>query len=281
MSGYFTYFPSLVYANTATTNIIAKVRFAESVAKHTATFYPYTVLEGQRPDQIAEEYYQDSSFDWIVYLCNDIVDPYHQWPKDENSFNAYITAKYGSVANAQQQTAFYKNNYEFDDRVISPAAYDALSLGQKKYWAPIVGYNDQVANYQRKAIEQVVETNKVISIAGTFGSFTESTLLKQSSSVQGTVAFANSSTIVLKHVSGTWQSGSTVYYTVDSSVANATVTSVTTLSEPIPSEEVTYWSSYSHYTVEQEKNENNKHIRLLNPAYIDLIERDMRDLLSA
>ena len=54
MSGFFKYFPTLFHSNTAATNIIARVKFEESVKNNLAVFLPYQISEGQRPDQIAE-----------------------------------------------------------------------------------------------------------------------------------------------------------------------------------------------------------------------------------
>ena len=280
MSSFFNYFPSLFYSNTAVTNIIAKVRFDESVTKNFAVFYPYTVTEGERPDQIAQNYYEDASYDWVVYLSNGIVDPYHEWPKTQEIFEQFITQKYGSTANAQAQIAYYKVNYETDETVISPAAFNALAAEQKQYWSPIMGPANQPINYQRKEIDSVVETNKIVSLTGSFGAIAENTILKQSSDVRGTVVFANTTNLVLKHISGDWDSGESVYVGLTNELANATVTDVTTISTPISSIEQSYWSPVYVYDVEFELNEQNKHIRLLSNAYLDKVETDMKDLMS-
>ena len=281
MAGFFKHFPTLFHSNTVATNIIARVRFEESVVKNLAVFLPYQIQEGQRADQIADEYYNDPSLDWIIYLSNNITDPLHQWPKTQDIFENFVAAKYGSIANSQQQVAYYRVNYETDDRVISTSAYEALGSSQKQYWAPIISYNNRVINYQRKELTDVVETNKIVSLTGTFGTFTESDMIKQSSSVTGTVSFANSTNLVIKHVSGTWQTGATVYHMTSNAVANATITAVSTIATPIDSEELSYWTSVSQYEVEYEANEARKNIMLLSSAYIDVIEKDMKDLMKS
>ena len=280
MSAYFSFFPSLLYANTAAINILAKVKFEESVSKRLANFYPYTLQEGERADQVAETYYEDSSLDWLIYLSNSIVDPYHEWPKASRQLDQYVALKYGSIANAQLQTAFYRTDFTVDDSVISPAAYNALSANLKQFWDPIVSYNDAIINYERRQNEIVVETNKIVQLGGTFGTFNETNIIKQSNTVMGTVAFANTTQVVIKHVSGTWTTSTPVLYGITNAVANATITSVSTISQPIANNEIPYWSAVSYYDVEQENNEASKNIRLLNSAYVELIERDMRDLLS-
>lgn len=280
MSGFFSYFPSMLYGNTAVTNIIAKIKFDQSVTSNYATFYPYTVEDGERADQIAENYYGESTYDWVIYMSNGIVDPLHEWPKSADVFDQYIKTKYGSVANAQNQVAFYRVNYDQDDSVLSTSAYNALGTKQKQFWSPILGYGDKVINYQRKDLDLVVDTNKVISLGGTFSGLVENDIIKQSSSVVGTVGFANSSTVVLKHVSGTWATSTAVYYVGSGSSVSANITSVTTLDQPLDSTVLSYWTSVSKYEEESELNEKRKFINLLDAAYLDVIERDMRELLS-
>lgn len=280
MSNYFTFFPSLLYANTAAVNIIAKVKFDESVSNRLASFYPYTLAEGERADQVADTYYGDPSYDWVVYMSNGIIDPLYEWHKTDNQVNDVLVSKYGSIANTMQQIQFYQVNYEIDDRIITTATYSALPSGQKKYWMPILGYNDEVINYQRKNAGWVVETNQVVQLSGSFGGLQENDIIKQSSSVIGTVGFTNSSSVSIKHVSGTWQTSTPVMYALTNNTANASITSVTVVSEPIPSDELPYWSSVSVFDYETQNNDSLKHIRLLDVRYLDLIERDMRDALS-
>jgi hypothetical protein len=31
---------------------------------------------------------------WLVYLANNIIDPYNEWPMDEDTFHRYLIDKY-------------------------------------------------------------------------------------------------------------------------------------------------------------------------------------------
>jgi hypothetical protein len=126
----------------------------------------------------------------------------------------------------------------------------------------------------------IAETNNVIALGGTFANVIVGDVLKQSSTVRGTVSFANTSYVVIKHTSGTWATGTTVYKALDNTIANATITSVTTLHTPIDSGVLSYWTPVSLYDHEHEENEKKKHIRLLSADYLDLVERDMKELLA-
>jgi len=280
VSSFLKKFPSILYSNTVATNIIAKINFEESVTRNLAVFFPYQVEEGQRPDQIAENYYGDPNFDWVIYLSNNIIDPYHQWPKTQNTLDNFIKLKFGSIANAQQQVAYYRVNFENDENVISTAAFEALAAIQKQYWSPILGYNNKIINYQRKEIHTVVETNKIILLQGTFSSLNENDLIKQSNSVKGTVSFANSTNVVIKHVVGDWQTNTSVYHSLSDKLVNTTITSVSTISTPISSEEIVYFSPVSYYDIEFEKNESMRNIKLLDNQYIQIIDKEMQELFK-
>lgn len=279
--GYFNYFPNKLYSNNAVTNLIAKVKFDDSVSRNLGVFYPYTVRENERADIIAENYYGDAEYDWVVYLSNSIIDPIHEWPKDELSQRNFLTAKYTSISNAQLQIAFYRTNEESDESVISPAAFSALAGSMKQYWAPIIGRDNIILNYERKKMSMIVETNKTIIVNGSFSNIAVNSILKQSSSISGTVGFSNSSSLVLRHISGSWSTNTTTYFSLSNTIANATITSVTTISESIPNAELSYWNAVSYYEYENEENEKRKNIRLLGSSYIDLIDRDMRALLKS
>jgi hypothetical protein len=286
MAAYFNSFPSTLFKNRVATNLITKVRFSEVVRKTGALFYTYTVSEGERPDQIAQSYYGDPQLDWLIYLANDITDPYHDWPKDEATFTTWVAAKYGSLETAMLRTAYYKNNYDDDDRIITTAAYGSLPDATRKYWQSIEDSLGNITSYERRRSDDRSETNAVIRLTGTFGVVTNGTILRQGSTVFGTVAFADSTTIVLKHIVGAWQAATSTFNAVTDTLIDASITSVSTVTDGsgnwagIPSVEQDYWSPVSCYNHEQEQNDYKKHIRLVHSGYVSKIESDMKEVMS-
>lgn len=268
MAGYFNFFPSTEYANTIVTNVISKVKFDQSVQKNLAVFYPYIVEQGERPDQIAARYYNNPELDWVIYLANDIMDPYYDWPLSQNQFYDYITAKYGSVSAAQAKIAFYRNNYASDDTVLSTSSYNALSSYLKKYFKPVLGFNGEVVSYERKELDLVLETNQVIDLTISTGTFNVGDRFTQGNS-SGYVTFANTSHVVLDKITGSFTAGS---------ATNATITAANTISQPIPEIEVSYWEPVTSFTYEEELNESKHYIKILDKAYVGKIEKDMREL---
>lgn len=268
MAGYFNFFPSTEYANTIVTNLISKVKFDQSVQKNLAVFYPYTVEQGERPDQIAARYYDNPELDWVIYLANDIMDPYYDWPLSQNQLYEYLSAKYGSISEAQAKIVFYRNNYASDDTALSISSYNALSSSLKKYFKPILGLNGIVVSYERKESDLVLETNKVIDLTISSGSFSVGDRFVQGNS-SGFVTFANTSHVVVDKVTGSFTTGS---------ATGATITAANTVSQPIPDLEASYWEPVTAYTYEEELNESKLHIKVLDKAYVGKIEKDMREL---
>ena len=85
----------------------------------------------------------------------------------------------------------------------------------------------------------------------------------------GFVTFANTSHVVLDKITGSFTTGA---------ASNATITAVTTISQPISNLEASYWESVSAFTYEDEINESKLHIKILDKAYVGKIEKDMREL---
>ena len=46
---------------------------------------------------IADKLYDDPELHWVILLLNDITDRYHQWPKNQNQFLAYVNDKYSNI----------------------------------------------------------------------------------------------------------------------------------------------------------------------------------------
>ena len=64
------------------------------VSNSGTAYLPYTVKEGEKPEDVAFYYYGDPELAWLVLSVNDIVDPYTQWPKTQSTFDEYIKKQY-------------------------------------------------------------------------------------------------------------------------------------------------------------------------------------------
>jgi hypothetical protein len=162
MNNLFEKYPVIAYDNKVATNILTRIQFDKTLIKDTQLFHPYTIRDGQRADVLAHDYYGDSRYVWLIYLSNSIIDPYFNWPLTDEQFRKYLIKKYGSVEKSQNKVAFYRIDYENDDRILSPSLFDQLPKSLKKYWKPIFGEINTISGYERNDSSEARETNKVI-----------------------------------------------------------------------------------------------------------------------
>lgn len=95
MAKYFDYFPKIEYDGQRVVDITRRNSFTQMAASNPSLYLPFTVKEGERPEDIADYYYGSVDYTWLVYMSNNIIDPYHQWPMAEADFNNYLIEKYG------------------------------------------------------------------------------------------------------------------------------------------------------------------------------------------
>tara|TARA_Y100000034_G_C6883525_1_gene405286 strand:- start:752 stop:1792 length:1041 start_codon:yes stop_codon:yes gene_type:complete len=62
-------------------DIFRRVTLTEETMKNGANYKLYTINDGDTPERIAFEAYDDASFWWVVLLVNNILDKENEWPK--------------------------------------------------------------------------------------------------------------------------------------------------------------------------------------------------------
>lgn len=113
MSNYFSYFPTTYHdlrntgRKTEVTNILRRFKVKTSLQQRTDVFYEYSIQDGDRPDVIAEKFYGNAKYAWVVLHFNDIIDPQFGWPLFGADFDRYIIGKYGSMASAKSTVKNY------------------------------------------------------------------------------------------------------------------------------------------------------------------------------
>lgn len=288
MYNLFNKFPIIAYNGQSAINIISKVKFNEAARRAAAIYYPYTILNGERPDIIAANYYEDSRYSWLIYMVNDIIDPYYDWPLEDKEFIQFIVAKYGSVERAQNKVAFWRVNWNEDESMLSQSGFDALPSYAKKYWAPY-GNDMQTFAYNRSKLEYALETNKIVEVTvDSTDGYKEGEIVKQTTT--GNITFTatvlsikTSTVLIVNHVVGLLEVTDNTTYSAligEDSSTSSNVSGAQLIVESIPANEVSYWSSVSCYDYEEELNEQRRHIKLIDRNYVDQVERELDLLLS-
>ena len=100
---YFSKFPFILYDSVGdgnfkfVTNLLRRVGLRAKVKSNVLLFDTYDIRSGQTPEEIADKLYDDPELHWVILMVNDITDRYHQWPLNENQFQAYINDKYDNI----------------------------------------------------------------------------------------------------------------------------------------------------------------------------------------
>lgn len=123
---YFRELPNLKYASvfnertgideyTLAKNIFKRPKVREDLKSIITAFNYYQIRDNERPDQIAEKYYQNPDLDWIILVTNNITNYNEEWPLDNNSLYKYLLDKYGSEEELygvhHYETVEYKDEY--------------------------------------------------------------------------------------------------------------------------------------------------------------------------
>lgn len=286
---YFEKFPLITYANTAAVDITARAVVLNSIYNDASLYYPYDVQQYERPDNIADRYYSDQYKEWILRLTNKVIDPYYDWYLDQETFNAFIAAKYGSIAKAQTKIKHYQNNWYSNSSPISAAAFNALPADAKRFWEPVLVNDQNVGSpneYTRVRQDWTLSTNEVAqyTTANASGFAYDEIVdvtINGANTGRGQVAFSNTTHLTIQHVFGT-VTGSVVgscFIKGRESSTNTAFTSVTILADNISANESIYWSPVSYLDYESNVNERNKSIIVLDAGFSDQISRELKDLL--
>lgn len=76
---------------------ISKRVIIEDIVKDNPEFYFEYDIEGfERPEHLAQDFYNDVKYTWLIFLMNDVIDPIYDWILPENMLKTFITDKYGA-----------------------------------------------------------------------------------------------------------------------------------------------------------------------------------------
>lgn len=85
-------------------NLFKKGKLREDILDNLAFFTKYKIIGDDRPDNVANEVYGDSTLDWVVLLSNNIVNIQSEWPMAQNAFDRFLVDKYYQTGDTEEDT---------------------------------------------------------------------------------------------------------------------------------------------------------------------------------
>lgn len=186
MSFFFRNFPTVEYdiehdgGKATITDFTLRYKILAALKDRAAVYYEYDIQDGERADIIADKYYGNSTYEWLVFLANDIIDPQFDWPLSQRNFESYIKSKYGNTQVAYQQIHHYEwiiRPQSILDGNISPEYAVEVSLAKYNTLAPsarrvVYAYDYENTLNERKRqirlIDKVYLSNIISEIQNVF-----------------------------------------------------------------------------------------------------------------
>ena len=104
MSSYFNLIPDFDYVSRLpdakisdyirVKNFFRRVTLREDIYQNLTFFTKYSIEGDDRPDNVANKVYEDSSLDWLILLANNITHIPTEWPMAQNDFDRFLLDKY-------------------------------------------------------------------------------------------------------------------------------------------------------------------------------------------
>ena len=120
MSVYFTYFPKITYMKQEVRDIVKRTNFVEENLSDPLLFLPYTLEDGDRPEDISYYYYGSVDYTWLVLLANKMYDPYYDWLMNDSIFEIFMISKYKKQS---KRNAFEVIRWTQNMRILDNVAY--------------------------------------------------------------------------------------------------------------------------------------------------------------
>jgi hypothetical protein len=162
--GYFRELPNLEYQsflddrNTSNQylrvkNLFRRIKLRDDIQNILTVFDKYQIVDGTRPELVAEELYGRDDLDWVVLLCAGIINVRNDWPLSDRDIYRFSENKYGTDGLSEIHHYETREVKDLRGRLILPAGQivdqsfsipdpdDALKTA---YLNPVVG----ITNYE-------------------------------------------------------------------------------------------------------------------------------------
>tara|TARA_Y100000004_G_scaffold193472_1_gene256098 strand:- start:12 stop:662 length:651 start_codon:yes stop_codon:yes gene_type:complete len=81
-------------------NIFRRAKIRDDLQNIFTIFNKYEIPDGYRPDNVADEVYGSSSYDWVVIVTSGITNLRNEWPMSHKELYDYSERVYGNDLNA-------------------------------------------------------------------------------------------------------------------------------------------------------------------------------------
>lgn len=134
MSNYFRKLPNFNYINilpgsrslnqyVAVKNLFRRPILRSDIFENLVYFTKYQIVGNERPDNVSQNFYGTPDLDWVVLMCNNIINIQTEWPIPQDALLDYLVIKYGSENQLYNGIHHYETNEirDLNGNMIMPA----------------------------------------------------------------------------------------------------------------------------------------------------------------
>ena len=96
---YFSKLPYKVFdiqgTNFLLTDILTRIIPSKELKENLTLYEMYNVKDGETPEMVANNFYGNTGYHWVLLLVNDITRVWDQWVLPYNVLSDYVISKYG------------------------------------------------------------------------------------------------------------------------------------------------------------------------------------------
>ena len=78
-------------------NIFLRMAVSDEIKSNLSLYDEYDILDGETPEIVADRFYKNPQYHWLILHMNDILDPRFDWPLSVNNLVKYCQSKYTNI----------------------------------------------------------------------------------------------------------------------------------------------------------------------------------------
>ena len=109
-------------------NFFRRYKINDDIFSNVVYFKKYSIVDGERPDTVANKAYGDPFYDWVILMTNNLVNAQFDWPKTNYQLYKELEAKFDNPYGAIHHYETYEIGQYPAGLVVDEAFYN----GQQK-----------------------------------------------------------------------------------------------------------------------------------------------------
>ena len=78
-------------------NFFRRYKLNDDIFSNSVFFSKYAIVDGERPDQVANKAYGDPFYDWVIILSNNMTNVQYDWPKTNYELSKILESEYDNA----------------------------------------------------------------------------------------------------------------------------------------------------------------------------------------